>query len=152
MSDRRELFHDLIRFETELWDAVDRRLRVAVDLPLSWFEPMIVIDRAEACRVNDIADELSITVGGTSKLVDRIESAGLCRRRPNPDDRRSSLIALTPAGERRLADAAAEFDDELARWLGLPEPTLDRFHAALRRLRANGRALRHHETQEVHDG
>jgi hypothetical protein len=46
--------------------------------------------------VFDIAEELSLTVGGTSKLVDRIEAAGHCVRRANPDDRRSSIIELTP--------------------------------------------------------
>lgn len=150
MGERRQLFHDLIRFETELWDAVDERMRSAVELPLSWFEPMMIIDEREVCRVIDIADALSITVGGTSKLVDRIEAAGLCARRPNPDDRRSSLITLTPDGEQRLAQAAATFDDELELWLTVPDSTLDRFHAVLRRLRANGRTLRHYDDQETH--
>ena len=99
------LFSELVRLETELWDRVDRRLRNDHDLPLSWFEPMQVIDRVPHCRVADIAQALSITVGGTSKLVDRIERSGLCSRAPNPDDARSSVLALTRAGRRRL-DAA----------------------------------------------
>lgn len=137
MADLRRLFSDLVRFETELWDAVDRRLRSELDLPLSWFEPMLIIDELDGCRVHDIAEALSITVGGTSKLVDRIESAGLCERRPNPDDRRSSLIGLTPAGRRRLTAGGTAFDDELARHFGaLSDSALDRFHAALGRLRA----------------
>lgn len=37
---------------------------------------MQVIARRGTCRVQDIADEMAITVGGTSKLVDRLESAG----------------------------------------------------------------------------
>ena len=152
MSEARELFHDLIRFETELWTAIDERLLADVGLPLSWFEPMTVIDQNEVCRVNDIAEALSITVGGTSKLVDRLETAGLCVRRPNPDDRRSSLISLTPSGEQRLADAAVVFDNELARWFPLPDSTIDRFHAVLRRLRANARTLRQHDTQESDHG
>jgi hypothetical protein len=57
-------------------------------LQLTWFEPMQVMSEYTACRVFDIKEELSIAVG-TSKLVDRIEDAGLCRRRANPDDRRS---------------------------------------------------------------
>lgn len=152
VGERRQLFHDLVRFETELWVAVDERLRTDVELPLSWFEPISIIDEHEVCRVNDIADALSITVGGTSKLVDRIETAGLCVRRPNPDDRRSSLISLTPAGEQRLAAAMAVFDDELGRWFAVPDTTLDRFHGVLRRLRANARALRHHDDQQADRG
>lgn len=107
------LFDDLVRLETELWDMVDRRLRDDHDLPLSWFEPMQVIGRVANCRVLDIAEALSITVGGVSKLVDRIEHAGWCDRAPNPNDARSSVIALTHAGQRMLEAAKASFDDEL---------------------------------------
>ena len=90
MSDLRDLFNDLIRFEIELWNAVDARLKREFDLPLTHFEPMSVMDRLPKCRVYDIASELGITTGGTSKLVDRIEANGYCRRLPNPEDRRSS--------------------------------------------------------------
>jgi DNA-binding MarR family transcriptional regulator len=112
------LFSDLVRLETELWDRVDRRLREDHDLPLSWFEPMQVVDRVVDCRVVDIAEELSITVGGVSKLVDRIERAGWCVRAPNPNDARSSVIALTRAGRRVLSAAEDSCDDELAARLG----------------------------------
>jgi MarR family transcriptional regulator, organic hydroperoxide resistance regulator len=143
VTNLRELFHDLIRFEIELWDAVDTRLKNEHDLPLTHFEPMWVIARQPGCRFYDIASELGITTGGTSKLVDRIEASGYCRRLPNPADRRSSLLELTPVGERILAAAGATFDDELQRWLGaaLPERTLRQFAATLSRLRAAGRSL-----------
>ena len=152
MSGARELFHDLIRFETELWNGLDARLLADVRLPLSWFEPMSFIDQNGACPVNDIADALSITVGGTSKLVDRLEAAGLSVRRPNPDDRRSSLVSLTPLGEQRLAEAALAVDDELTRWFALPDSTLDRFHSVLRRLRADALTPRDHDTPEADHG
>lgn len=107
------LFSDLLRLETELWDAVAARLRSAHGLELSWFEPMQVIARTPDCRVQEIAATLSITVGGTSKLIDRIEAAGWCRRRVNPDDGRSSCIELTPAGRQLLAAATRTFNSEL---------------------------------------
>lgn len=112
------VFSDLLRLETELWDAVAARLRAAHDLELSWFEPMQVIARTPDCRVQEIAAELSITVGGTSKLVDRIEAAGWCRRRENPGDARSSCIELTPAGRRLLTAATRTFTSELDARLG----------------------------------
>jgi DNA-binding MarR family transcriptional regulator len=118
MADLRTLFHELTRFETELWNAVDARLRADFDLPLSRFEPMLVISRRRQCRVYDIAEELSVTVGGTSKLVDRIEASGHCVRRPNPGDRRSSIIELTPQGKRLVTAAGRALDDELTTRLG----------------------------------
>jgi DNA-binding MarR family transcriptional regulator len=148
MSDLRRLFNDIIRFEIELWNALDLRLKTEFDLPLTHFEPMSVIDRLPRCRVYDIARELGITTGGTSKLIDRIEASGYCRRLPNPEDRRSSLLELTPEGQRILAEAGAAFDDELQSRLGaaVPERTLRQFASTLARLRAAGRDAAMEET------
>ena len=133
------LFSDLVRLETELWDLVDARLRRDHDLALSWFEPMQVIDHTPGCRVIDIAEALSITIGGTSKLVDRIETAGWCQRSPNPDDGRSSTIALTRSGRRLLAAARRSFADEVADRIGTAMPTndLQRFATTVRELRSH---------------
>jgi DNA-binding MarR family transcriptional regulator len=137
VSDLRQLFSDIVRFEIDLWNVVDARLKSDFDLPLTHFEPMSVIGRLPDCRVNDIAGELGITTGGTSKLVDRIEASGYCRRLPNPADRRSSLLELTPKGRRMLAEAGVAFDEELRRLLGsaVPELTLRQFATTLARLR-----------------
>lgn len=138
MTDLRSVFNDLIRFEFELWNTADARLKRDFDLPLTHFEPMSVIGRLPGCRVYDIAAELLITTGGASKLVDRIEASGYCRRLPNPADRRSSLLELTPRGEQLLAEARVAFDEELQLRLGsvVPERTLRQFAATLSRLRA----------------
>jgi DNA-binding MarR family transcriptional regulator len=143
MPDLKVLFSELIRFETDLWNAVDARLRSEHDLQLTWLEPMQVMSKYTACRVFDIKEELSITVGGTSKLVDRIEDAGLCRRRANPDDRRSQIIELTPAGRRLLAKATKSVEDELQTRLEsvVTGRALDKFGATLTRLRAANRPV-----------
>jgi DNA-binding MarR family transcriptional regulator len=143
VPDLRLLFNEIIRFEIELWNAVEARLRTEFGLPLTHFEPMSVMDRLGPCRVYDIASELQITTGGASKLVDRIEANGHCRRRPNPADRRSSLLELTPAGRELFAAARTAFDDELERRLGapLPERTMRQFATTLSRLRAAGHRL-----------
>lgn len=133
------LFSDLIRLETELWDLVDARLRRHHALALSWFEPMHVIDSTPGCRVIDIAEALSITIGGTSKLVDRIENADWCERSPNPDDGRSSTIQLTRAGRRLLTAARRTLTDELGARLGEPLSTseLQRFAKTIHKLRTS---------------
>lgn len=118
MVDLPVLFRDLVRLEIVLWNAVEARLVSECALPLGRFEVLQVIGASGPCRVGDISDELEITWGGTSKIVDRLEASGLCRRRPNPDDRRSSLITLTEPGERVLATAQGLVEDELARRLG----------------------------------
>ena len=138
----RLLFSELVRLETELWNAVESRLRTDFDVTLPVFEFLQVISRNPACRVHDIATELSITVGGTSKIVDRIEAAGYCARQANPNDRRSSIITLTPVGKRLLPKLTAVVDDELrSRLTGeLPDRSLIQLTKTLTRLRASVRA------------
>jgi DNA-binding MarR family transcriptional regulator len=152
MTDLRMLFSELIRFEIELWNAIDARLRFEYDLPLTQLEPMQVIAHRECCRVNDIAEELVITVGGASKLVDRIEASGLCRRRANPADGRSSIIELTTAGRDLLDDATETLEDELANRLGsaVSAQSLRQFSETLSRLRIANNGTNTIEIQHRH--
>ena len=140
--DLRFLFSELVRLETELWNAVEGRLRADFGVTLPVFEFLQVISRTPACRVQDIAAELSITVGGTSKVVDRIEASGYVARSANPGDRRSSIIKLTPAGKRLLPKLTAAVDDELRGRLGtsVPDRSLLQLTKTLTRLRTAVRA------------
>ncbi len=135
---RRELFSELARLETGLRSAVERRLRADHGQPLSTFEFLRVVSGRAHCRVHDISAELNITVGGTSKIVDRLAGAGYCQRRANPDDRRSSFIDLTDAGRQFLAGLTASVDDELRLRIGasLPDRALRQLTGALGRLRS----------------
>ena len=131
------LFGDLVRLETELWNRVEARVQQAHGVPLAWVEIMQVVGATADCRVLDIARALSITVGGASKVVDKVEAAGLCRRQPNPTDGRSSLIRLTEPGEGLLEAANVTFARALAAYVGaaLPAGELAQLSVTLRRLR-----------------
>lgn len=115
-TDFYSLFSTLTRLETELWDAVDARLRQECGLPLGRFEAMVVVSSLGTCRVFDIASALAITVGGASKLVDRVEAAGYCSRKINPGDRRSSLLDLTEEGKAVVARGRTVIEAELDSW------------------------------------
>lgn len=132
------VFRDLVRAQIELWDAVDTVLRREHDLPLGRFEAMDVVAERPGCRVQDVASTLVITVGGASKLIDRVEAAGHCVRRPHPADGRSSSLHLTSAGESVRAAARGSLEDELRRRLDplIAAGTLTAFAAALSALRA----------------
>lgn len=143
MVDLNDLLYEVVRLEIELRNATDARLKADLDLPLAHYEPMSVMARVARCRVCDIARELAVTTGGASKLVDRLEARGYCRRRANPRDRRSSFVELTPAGGRILARGRAVVDDELRHRIGgaASDRALEQFMATLVRLRsANQRA------------
>lgn len=122
MTDVRQVFDDLVRFETMLWGAVDDRLQKECGVTLANLNVMLIIQATPHCRVFDIAQALAITVGGTSQAVDRLEAAGRCIRRANPADRRSSILELTTDGKTLVNRAAPIFDDELDRLLRAPLP------------------------------
>ena len=111
------LFRDLVRLETELWNRVDARVHREHGLPLAWLEVMQVVSTTPGCRVLDVSEALFITVGGASKVVDKVQAGGWCRRLPNPSDGRSSLIELTESGESLLEAANVTFEDALAAYL-----------------------------------
>ncbi|MFF4364596.1 MarR family winged helix-turn-helix transcriptional regulator [Streptomyces sp. NPDC001594] len=103
MSHVTSVFTDLVRVETRLYNAVNARLVSEQGLGLGQFEFLDLIDRVPGCRVLDIVGELAITVGAVSKAVDRLVTAGWCVRVAHPQDRRSSVLHLTPEGEKKLA-------------------------------------------------
>ncbi|SDO35628.1 DNA-binding transcriptional regulator, MarR family [Nakamurella panacisegetis] len=138
------LFRQLVRFQIELWDGLDVRLRSEHDLPLARFEILQAIDARGTCRVFDIAEDLVVTMSGISKLVDRVEAAGYCRRRANPDDRRSSLIELTDDGRTVMEQANATYQQELDKRFDavLSEAELRQLHGTLDKLRAAGHTIK----------
>jgi DNA-binding MarR family transcriptional regulator len=72
-----------------------------------------VVRRHPGCRVEEIRQELGITVGAASKLVDRLERDGLAVRSANPSDRRSSLVALTAEGDAVHDEGVVLVEQEL---------------------------------------
>ncbi|KPH97931.1 transcriptional regulator, MarR family [Actinobacteria bacterium OK006] len=143
--DLRRVFDDLVRFETILWNTLDARLRQECGVPLGSLSVLLAVSTTPSCRVQDIAGALAITVGGASQAVDRLEKLGHCLRRPNPADRRSSLVDLSPSGKRLLETASSVFDRELDTHLRKPlsQSALAHLAPALATLRNS--AARHSE-------
>ncbi len=106
---------DLVRLEILLWNRIDMRLREVHDLPLAFFWPLHVVEQSPdgSLRIGEVADALGLTVGGTSKVVDRIVSSGLLRREPDAADRRASRVALTDVGRHKLAAASETYETEM---------------------------------------
>ncbi|WP_216901654.1 MarR family winged helix-turn-helix transcriptional regulator [Nocardia alni] len=93
------LFTDLVRVETRLYNAVAERVKAETGIGAGRFEMLRYVRDHPDVRVADLAAGFAIGVGATSKIVDRLEKLEWIERRPNPANRRSSLLALTPAGE-----------------------------------------------------
>jgi DNA-binding MarR family transcriptional regulator len=91
---------------------IERRLEpvyAAYGLEPGWYDVLATLRRAGPpyrLRPTDFAATLMLTSSGTTKRLDRLEAAGHIAREPDPSDRRSVQIALTPKG-RSLIDRAA---------------------------------------------
>lgn len=66
----------------------------------------------------DLSRMLALSSGAMTNRLDRLESAGLIRRVPDPRDRRGVLVELTPQGKERIdaavIDQAAKEIDSLS--------------------------------------
>ncbi len=55
--------------------------------------------------MNEIADAIVHSTGGTTRLIDRLEVAGLVERQNCPSDRRAIHVAITDVGNEKLDTA-----------------------------------------------
>jgi DNA-binding MarR family transcriptional regulator len=62
-----------------------------------------LIEPGRPLPMSRLADTLSCDASNVTGLVDRLESRGLVRRQPSPDDRRVKVLQLTPTGSRLRA-------------------------------------------------
>jgi DNA-binding MarR family transcriptional regulator len=83
---------------------VEQALQQAELPPLSWYDVLWAVRRAPRRRVRmaELAERLTLSRGGLTKLADRLEAAGLLRRQPADDDGRGLYAVLTDAGEDML--------------------------------------------------
>jgi MarR family transcriptional regulator, multiple antibiotic resistance protein MarR len=112
------VFTDLVRVETRLYNAVAERVKAAAGVGAGHFELLRYVRDHPDARVADLASAFAIGVGTTSKIVDRVEKEGWVERRPNPANRRSSLLALTPAGESVVSRAEPAWQAAIQEILG----------------------------------
>jgi DNA-binding MarR family transcriptional regulator len=64
---------------------------------------MFAIQAAGTCRMSELAEATQQSAGTLTGIVDRLIIDGLAARVRDADDRRVVQVALTPAGEERLA-------------------------------------------------
>jgi DNA-binding MarR family transcriptional regulator len=64
-------------------------------------------------RIRELANRMQIQHHSAVELINRLEAGGYVRRERAQDDRREVLLALTPKGERVLAELALHHQDEL---------------------------------------
>ena len=131
-------FGRLVEAHSHLGKQLGRSLEQQVGLPHTWFEVLLRISRSDGGQVSMgvLAQQVALTSGGITKMVDRMIRAGLVERLPCPTDRRVSFAALTPSGQDALQQATAVHVRDLRQvFAGFSERELSTLDRLLDRLR-----------------
>lgn len=105
-------FSELVTaFRRYLADAAER---VSPGMLPGAFKVLSTVFRFGPITLSALAERLTADKGLLSRSVSELEGLGLVARTADPDDRRSRLIALTPLGEERLAEARAPHEGRLS--------------------------------------
>lgn len=100
-SERVRAWRALMHVHSSVTHALDETLRAEVGIPGNWYEALVEIAFAGGTmRMNEFAQETTLTKSGATRFVDRLEQAGLVERTACPTDRRAYQLALTAMGKR----------------------------------------------------
>jgi DNA-binding MarR family transcriptional regulator len=86
---------------------IERDIEAATGLPMASIEVLVNISFEDEgrMRMNELADTLLLSRGGATRLVARLEEAGLVERAIPPEDRRATYAVITEKGFEALARA-----------------------------------------------
>ncbi|MFB7618621.1 MarR family winged helix-turn-helix transcriptional regulator [Kitasatospora sp. NPDC056181] len=119
-------WRDLLARQAATACLLDRELGEKHGLGMSEFEVLERLveernaDKAHTLRIQELADTVHLSQSALSRLIGRLEKAGLVTRAMCPDDRRGIQVALTEEGCRRYAEARPLHREVLALTLGGP--------------------------------
>ncbi len=101
------LFGLLLETNARLSKSLGQELEEKCQLPLAWFEALLQLRKSPDGRLkmNEVADAIVHSTGGTTRLVDRLEESEFVVRQHCPSDRRAIHVAITDRGNAKLDEA-----------------------------------------------
>jgi DNA-binding MarR family transcriptional regulator len=114
-----QLFHEIY----VLLDDGDRRTLAEAALTPLEFAVLQRLDTVQGRRLTDVGNELLCVKSTITRVVDRLEAAGLVQRMPDPEDRRAQRVTLTTQGAGVRDQAVALHQNSIARRFDRLDPT-----------------------------
>jgi DNA-binding MarR family transcriptional regulator len=120
----------------------DKRLD-AHGLTSAQWGPLLRLRNSGPSTVAELARWLNADAGAMTRLLDRLEKKGLCKRVRSTEDRRVVQVELTPDGEAAIAEVPAVLAEVLnAHLAGFSKTEWQALKTYLTRMLANGEAMR----------
>ena len=96
----------LVRTHTRLWELVESHMRSEYGLSMARYDVLAHLQLAGGrLGLSDLASAIALSPSGLSKLLDRMDAAGLIRREPDPDDARAVFATVTARGRELVRRA-----------------------------------------------
>lgn len=122
----------LLSATTRIEDTIRQRLREQFGITLPRFDLMAQLEReADGLSMGELSRRMMVTGGNVTTIVDQLEKEQLVMRAPQPGDRRSFTVRLTPEGRKAFAAMATAHE---AWVVELFEPLSERQQAQLYKL------------------
>jgi DNA-binding MarR family transcriptional regulator len=120
----------------------DKRLDLHGLTSAQW-GPLMRLQNAGASTVAELARWLQVDAGAMTRLLDRLEKKGLCKRVRSTEDRRVVKVELTPEGETAMIEVPAVLAEVLnAHLAGFSKTEWIALRGYLRRMLDTGEAMR----------
>lgn len=129
----------LLACSTQIENVIRERLRIEFEVSLARFDYMAQLYRwPTGLRVQALTNYLMVSGGNVTNLTKSLVDAGLVARVPDPDDRRSYWVRLTPQGRKQFAVMAKAHEKWLhAMFKDIPVDIKEIMHVSLGYLRAH---------------
>ena len=109
-------FVRLVRAQRCVVSGIERAVKDAGFPPIEWYDVLWELERDGPSRPRDIQGRLLFPQSNLSRLIDRLEAAGLVERASCKEDARGQVVRITEAGKalrKRMWKAHAEAIQDL---------------------------------------
>jgi DNA-binding MarR family transcriptional regulator len=113
------IWRSFLRAHATVLRDLERELADA-GLQLGWYDVLLQLAEApdRQLRMAELADRVLLSRSGLTRLIDKLQAAGLVRRAPSPDDARGTYTVLTREGFDALRKAVpVHLEGVRAHWL-----------------------------------